>query len=174
MASIASLGFNDPRLGKSTFGKASSLNYRGGQQIVVTKEDTYAAAAASAAAGGANALRDRYGASPILAWGAEPMPTKAAPEVEITPAWVTLNQKVLKFYGFSDEPITDSNIETRRVSEHSLHCCCAALSERARPGRRALCRHRPSRTHTSLSVRLPTAQHHSGAVCMCAVWWRSW
>ena len=34
------------------------------------------------------------------------MPSKVAPEVDITPAWVTLNQKVLKFYGFYDEQLS--------------------------------------------------------------------
>ena len=50
--------------------------------------------------------------------GAEPMPTKAPPEVEITPAWVTLNQKVLKFTGFFEEEISASTSlerETRRI-----------------------------------------------------------
>ena len=77
------------------FGKSSSLNYRGGAQIVVNKADTYLQAQVSADKAKLGSAGVFGGPSPILAWAAEPMPTKAPPEVEITPAWVTLNQKVI-------------------------------------------------------------------------------
>eukprot|EP01046_Picozoa_sp_COSAG06_P007799 COSAG06_NODE_387_length_16435_cov_28.429603_1_plen_446_part_00 len=59
-------------------------------------------------------------ASPILAWGGEPMPTKAPQQVEVTPNWVTLNEKVLRFQGYCEEEVQDSQIETRRVRKIEL------------------------------------------------------
>lgn len=59
-------------------------------------------------------------ASPILAWGGEPMPTKAPPQHEVMPAWVTLNDKVLRFQGYCEEEVHESQIETRRVRRIEL------------------------------------------------------
>ena len=60
-------------------------------------------------------------ASPILAWGGEPMPSKAPAQVEVTPAWVTLNSKVLRFHGYCEEDVHDSNVRLTSTVSLATH-----------------------------------------------------
>jgi hypothetical protein len=121
-----SLGFNDQRLGREGFAKANgntTMKYQNGGMLVVNKEDTYAAAERSKEppADAAARLHDfMHRPSPIIAWGGEPMPAKAPAEPEITPTWVTLSEKVLRFTGFREESVQESQIETRRVRKIEL------------------------------------------------------
>mgnify|MGYP002634685802 FL=1 len=119
-----SLGFNHNPLAKQDFTRQrSSLRYQQGGMIAVDPAESYAAArrvheeAQDAAARTRNFMQR---ASPILAWGGEPMPSKAPAQVEVTPAWVTLNSKVLRFHGYCEEDVHDSQLETRRVRRIEL------------------------------------------------------
>ena len=124
--------FDDPFLQRANFAKASHFKYKNGTPILVDKQKTYDRAASLTPAPQPPRPPARAGPSPphpssasvtgpINAWAGEPMPQKVEPKPEVLPAWVALSQKVLRFSGYFEEDVPESQVEANRVRKVHIY-----------------------------------------------------